>query len=302
MPNTIHFPSMRRIGCTTWACCPTTAVIAGARPSRRASAVWKASGARRYSVPQCRLTITTRAPARRARRASRVIRRALREVDRPRMRQPDPVGHLRVGQIGDADALRVQHQDPAPLARRRERPRVRYARPVERAAGGDDAALAAVQRVVRGGVACVVARRLDRSRQRPRGVEARIAGRRGGRQRGLEVTEREVVRSDPRPDAAEHRAEVVAPVPVRPRAGDERQMREQVAADADGQAHVGRRRRGILRRRRARAAGEQSRGGERRHAHPSPPHGAGRRAHLPSHAAHPDGRRGGRGVRAGRPA
>ena len=44
-PNTTHVRPARRIGCTTWACWPTTAVIARERPSRRASAVWKASGA-----------------------------------------------------------------------------------------------------------------------------------------------------------------------------------------------------------------------------------------------------------------
>jgi hypothetical protein len=37
-PNTTGLPRTRRIGCTTWACCPTIASIAGERVRRRASA------------------------------------------------------------------------------------------------------------------------------------------------------------------------------------------------------------------------------------------------------------------------
>ena len=75
-PNTTGMPPIRRIGWTTWACWPTTAVIAPDRASARASVDWNGSGACWYSVPQCRLTITALAPARRARRASRTIRAA----------------------------------------------------------------------------------------------------------------------------------------------------------------------------------------------------------------------------------
>ena len=43
-PKTTQSRPTRRIGCTTWACWPTTAVITRERASRLASAVWNASG------------------------------------------------------------------------------------------------------------------------------------------------------------------------------------------------------------------------------------------------------------------
>ena len=67
-PKTTSRPSIRRIGWTTWACWPTTAVIVPERASRLRRALERVR--RVTDVPQCRLTITTRAPSRRARRAS----------------------------------------------------------------------------------------------------------------------------------------------------------------------------------------------------------------------------------------
>ena len=175
------------------------------------------------------------------------------EVDRPAMRRRDPVRHLRVRQQRDAHAVGAEQERAPPLPARGERSGVADAGALQRPPRGVDPGLPAVERVVRGGAAGVKAGRLDRACERRRGVEPRVADRRRRRQRRLDVAERERVAPHPAADRPQQRPEVIAaPVRERPRAGDDRQVRQQVAADADGQPDRPLRRRGRDRRRRDR--------------------------------------------------
>ena len=192
------------------------------------------------------------------------------EVDRPRMRQRDPVRHLRVREEGDFDAMHTQ-QDQAPLLPpRRERAGVADAGASQRPPRRADAGLPAVERVVRGGAAGVKAGRLDRARERRRGLEPRVADGRRRRQRRLDVAERERVAPDPAADRPQQRPEVVAaPMRQRTRAGDDLQVRQQVAAHADGQPDGGRRWRRFGRLWRGRRCSHRG-DNDRERAHPGP--------------------------------
>ena len=69
-PKTTSLPLMMRMGWTTCTCWPTIAVISGERVSALARWNWKLLGSTTFSSPQWMLTITTLAPAWRARVAS----------------------------------------------------------------------------------------------------------------------------------------------------------------------------------------------------------------------------------------
>ncbi len=209
-PNTTQSRPTRRIGCTTWTCWPTTAVIARERASRRASA--SLERVRRVPVLGAPVQVDDHDARAGAARPAGVAQDppGAGEVDRPRMRQRDPVRHLRVGEEGDADAMHTQQERAPLLAARRERAGVADAGAGQGPPGGVDAGLPAIERVVRGGAAGVEAGRLDRARERRRGVEPRVADRRAGRQRRLDVAERERVAPDPAADRPQQRPEVVA--------------------------------------------------------------------------------------------
>jgi hypothetical protein len=90
-PKTTSLPPMMRMGWTMCTCWPTIAVMAGERVSCWARWSWKLLGWAASSSPQCRLTMTTCAPSRRARRASEMIRGALARLTDQGCGEPMPL-------------------------------------------------------------------------------------------------------------------------------------------------------------------------------------------------------------------
>ena len=238
-PNTTGFPCTRLIGWTTCTCWPTIASIAGERVSVRASARCWGLTAATNSLPQCRFTITMRAPA--AASPARVLQDQPRRcpVEAPRVRHRLAVRHGRVGQEGHAHALHAQHRRAAPRlapsarcrwpSRRRHGARAAWSRPRtgrRRASGSRPCCM----RPSPPGGSSVPG---------PGGVRKhRIALHRAGHERRLHVAESEVRTGDVAPDRGEQRREVVpAPATERERALRYRGVDQQVTRRGDGQPH-----------------------------------------------------------------
>ena len=176
-PKTTGLPWIQRIGCTTWTCWPTIALIAGERVRRSASAPGLGVTAVANSVPQWRLTITCGAPRRaRARRAGSA---RARPVVAPGVRDVLAVRDSGKGEEGHLHALHFED-------RFRRRSRSRSAVPACRARLGGARAAWCRSRTARRRASdstrcCRRPSRSPRPRGRgPAGSEARIAAHRPG--------------------------------------------------------------------------------------------------------------------------